>query len=105
SIEGRKAGGDWRYFEFFAGSTFEYDLPIYAEDRNYIERAKEYAEDNDYKAAVIYLRTHFEKILKTFCDKHDLKVRYKPNPKDVKGEDFWQAVLLGHFAGSRPFVD
>jgi hypothetical protein len=105
NIESRKAAGEWRYEEFFTGSTFEHSLPIYAEDKNFMARAKEYFKDNDYKAAVIYVRTEFEKILKGFCDKHDLKVRYKSNPKDVRGEDFWQAVLKGQPDGDPSFVD
>ena len=104
-IESRKAGSQWKYVEFFAGSTFEHDLPIWADDKKYIDRAKEYFTANDYKAAVIYLRTEFEKILKNFCDKRNLKVRYKPNAKDLRAEDFWRAVLEGHDDGDPPFVD
>ena len=105
SIESQKAAGQWKYLEFFSATTFEHDLPIWADDKNYMVKAKEYFEDNDYKASVIYLRTEFEKILKGFCDRHDLRVRYKPNPKDVRGEDFWQAVLKGHADGDTPFVN
>ena len=103
-IDSRKEAAKWKYVEFFSGSTFEHELPIYAEDKKYLDVAKAYLAQNDYKAAVIYLRTHFEKIIKNFCDNRDLRVRYKINQKQVTGENFWKAVLEGHPAGSPPFV-
>jgi len=105
SIFGRKAEGEWKFVEFFAGSTFEHDLPIYGDDKKYMDRAKAYLADNDYKAAVIYLRTEFETILKSFCDRRSLRVRYKPNAKDLKSDDFWQAILIGNDKNAAPFVD
>jgi len=70
-----------------------------------MDRAKGYLAENDYKAAVIYLRTEFETILKGFCDKRSLRVRYKPNAKDLKSDDFWQAILRGNDDNAPPFVD
>jgi hypothetical protein len=70
-----------------------------------MDRAKAYLADNDYKAAVIYLRTEFETILKSFCDRRNLRVRYKPNAKDLKSDDFWQAILIGNDKNAAPFVD
>jgi len=77
-IQSRREQDRWKSVEFFAGTTFEHDLPISKGDKTYIEKAKEYYADNDYKAAVIYLRTHFEQILKDFCDEQRLRVQYKP---------------------------
>ncbi len=95
-IESQKAAGNWEYVEFFAARTDERDVPIYAPvcspDRQFLERAKEHLNDNDFKAAAVYARTHFEAKLKKFCDKKNLKVRYKERANELSSEDFWLAV-------------
>ncbi len=105
SIVARKVEPEWKLVEFFAGSTFEHDLPIYGDDKKYIDRAKAYLAENDYKAAVVYLRTEFETILKAFCKKKSLRVRYEPSAKDLKSEDFWLAILRGNHDTEPPFVN
>ncbi len=57
-----------------------------------IKKAKEYFGGNDYKACVIYLRTAFEVAIKRFCDKKELQVRYRENPKRLTSEDFWHPI-------------
>jgi energy-coupling factor transporter ATP-binding protein EcfA2 len=105
SIFARKADSDWKFVEFFAGSTFEHDLPVWGDDKKYMDRAKAYLANNDYKAAVIYLRTEFETILKAFCRRKGLRVRYEPSAKDLKSQDFWNAILAGNDASAPPFID
>ena len=73
----------------------KYEIPIYVEDKAYLEKAKEYFDANDYKACVIYLRTAFEIAIKKFCDKKNLQVRYSENPKDLTTEDFWEPIKKG----------
>ena len=84
--------GEWKYAEFYFSKTDEYEVPIYAEDLAYLKKAEEYFKANDYKACVIYLRTAFEVVIKKFCDKKDLKVRYCENPKSLRSDDFWQPI-------------
>ncbi|HXG07134.1 MAG TPA: AAA family ATPase, partial [Nitrososphaera sp.] len=88
----RQRNQTWKHVEFFACNTDEGELPIYAEDKKYLDKAREYFQANDYRAAAIYLRTHFEVKLKEFCDKKNLKVKYKNNPKHLQAKDFWTAV-------------
>ncbi len=90
-VKQRTADSEWKYAEFYL-KTDEYEIPIYVEDRAYLEKAKEYFNINDYKACAIYLRTAFEVAIKRFCDKKNLKVRYRENPKDLTSDDFWQAI-------------
>lgn len=78
--------------EFFAATTDESDVPVYAPDRKYLERAKEHLRDNDYKAAAVYARTQFEAKLKKFCDRKNLRVCYKEKANELRSEDFWKAV-------------
>ena len=53
---------------------------------------------------MIYLRTHFEQIIKDFCNKKGLRVKYRHNPKEVQGNDFWEAVK-GYEVNNQPFLD
>ncbi len=97
--------GEWKYAEFYFSKTDEYEIPIYVEDRAYLEKAKEYFDTNDYKACAIYLRTAFEVAIKRFCNKKNLKVRYCENPKDLTSEDFWQPIKEGKRKDGTPFLD
>ena len=75
------------------------------QDRPYLEKAKKYFDDNDYKACVIYLRTAFEIAIKRFCDKKNLQVRYSENPKDLTSEDFWTPIKTGTLRDGTPFLE
>ena len=101
----RLSGAEWEYAEFYSGKTDEYEIPIYAQDRPYLEKAKKYFDDNDYKACVIYLRTAFEIAIKRFCDKKNLQVRYSENPKDLTSEDFWTPIKTGTLRDGTPFLE
>ena len=104
-VKQRMADSEWKYAEFYFSKTDEYEVPIYVEDRAYLEKAKEYFNANDYKACVIYLRTAFEVAIKRFCDKKNLKVRYCENSKDLKSDDFWQPIKEGKRKDGTPFLD
>ncbi|MFN0087564.1 MAG: hypothetical protein ACKVX9_19395, partial [Blastocatellia bacterium] len=91
-IESRSGMANWECVEFFSARTDDQDLPIYAPERKFLERAKEHLNNNDWKAAAVYARTHFEAKLKKFCDKKALKVRYKEKANELKSEDFWDAI-------------
>ena len=65
---------------------------IYAEDKAYLEKAREYLDANDYKACAIYVRTAFEAAIKQYCEKKGLAIKYRENPKDLRSEDFWIPV-------------
>ena len=84
----RTAQKDWKYAEFYFGETDEYEVPIYVEDKAYLEKAREYFDMNDYKACAIYVRTAFEAAIKQYCEKRNLAVKYRENPRDLRSEDF-----------------
>ena len=85
-------GGQWKAVEFFFAQTDEYEIPVYMEDKAYLDKAKEHCDANDYKACVIYLRTAFEAAIKQYCDKKQLPVRYCENPKNLRSDDFWVPI-------------
>ena len=87
-------GGKWKYAEFYFSQTDEYEVPIYMEDKAYLEKAREYLDANDYKACAIYVRTAFETTIKQYCERKDLAIKYRENPKDLRSEDFWVPIKM-----------
>ncbi len=87
-------GGKWKAVEFYFSQTDEYEIPVYAEDKAYLEKAREYLDANDYKACAIYVRTAFEAAIKQYCEKKDLAIKYRENPKDLRSEDFWGPIKM-----------
>ena len=78
--------------EFYFSQTDEYEVPIYVENKAYLEKAREYIDSNDYKACAIYVRTAFEAAIKQYCEKKDLAIKYRENPRDLRSEDFWGPI-------------
>ena len=101
----RTADSEWKYAEFYFSKTDEYEIPVYMEDRAYLEKAKEYFAANDYKACVIYLRTAFEVAIKRFCEKKNLQVKYRENPKRLTSDDFWTPIKKGKDRWGVPFLE
>ena len=62
------------------------------EDKVYLDKAREHLGASDYKACAIYVRTAFEAAIKQYCEKKDLAIKYRENPKDLKSEDFWVPI-------------
>ncbi|MBD3843767.1 MAG: hypothetical protein IE909_18205, partial [Campylobacterales bacterium] len=83
----------WKAIEFFSHSNDDFEVPVYADNQNFIERAEYYLSQGDLKSSVVYLRSEFENQLKKFCDKHNLAVKYKINQRKLTTEDFLQPVM------------
>ena len=96
---------DWEYAEFYFGQTDEYEIPIYTEDKTYLDKAKEYLKANDYKACAVYLRTAFEAAIKRYCEKNDLAIKYRENPRDLRSEDFWVPIKMETDEAGLPLLD
>ena len=84
---------EWKYIEFFSNTNDDFEVPVYADNQNFIERAEYYLSQGDLKSSVVYLRSEFENQLKKFCDKHNLAVKYKLNQRKLTTEDFLQPVM------------
>ena len=89
-------GGKWKAVEFYFRQTDEYEIPVYAEDKAYLDKAREYLDANDYKACAVYLRTAFEMIIQEFCEDKHLPVRYHRDPNKQESQDFWDAIKIGN---------
>lgn len=84
----------WKYLEVFSKrlTDFDFEIPIIKNDNGYLDRAKRYLADKDFKASAVYIRTEFERLVKLVCDKKRISVLYKKNLKEVTTEDFWSAI-------------
>ena len=96
TVKQRTEEKDWKYTEFYFKATDEYEIPVCKEESPYLKKAKDHLDVNDYKACVIYLRTAFEEMIKRFCKKKGLQVRYCENPKKLDTEDFWRPIKTGN---------
>ena len=79
----------WKFAELYCGEINGYEIPVYAEKEKYIDKAKEYLKENDYKACAVYVRTAFESTMKRYCETENIRVRYRENPKNLTSMDFW----------------
>jgi energy-coupling factor transporter ATP-binding protein EcfA2 len=86
----------WKYTEIYTKSLSDndFEIPVIFNENGYLERAKHYLKEKDYKASAVYLRTEFERIVKTICDKQKIPVCYRKNQKEISSEDFWTAIEL-----------
>ena len=96
-------GGKWKAVEFYFRQTDEYEIPVYVEDKAYLDKAREYLDANDYKACAIYLRTAFEMTIKEFCADKRLPVKYHRDPNKQDSQDFWDPIKVEN--GKSGFLD
>jgi hypothetical protein len=84
----------WKYTEIYTKSLKDddFEIPVIFNENGYLVRAKYYLNEKDYKASAVYLRTEFERIVKTICDKQKIPVCYHKNQKETTSEDFWSAI-------------
>lgn len=84
----------WKFIEVYSKhlNDEDFEIPIVKIDAGYLATAKKYLDEKDYKASAVYIRTEFERIVKTLCDKKALQVNYKTRQKDFTTEDFWDAI-------------
>jgi hypothetical protein len=89
----------WKSFEFYARRTRKgFEIPIVRENnsnshiQNYIDKAEEYFNQGDNKAAGVYLRSAYEFILKRFCFGKKVSVPFYIDSSKMKTDEFWNSV-------------
>jgi energy-coupling factor transporter ATP-binding protein EcfA2 len=85
----------WKYIEIYSQhlKDEDFEIPLINDSSGFLERAKYYLSQNDYKASAVYIRTEFERLVKTMCEKKTLTVLYKKNQKELKSDDFWSSIV------------
>lgn len=95
-LEGNNA---WKSLEFYARRTRKgFEIPIVRENnsnshiQNYIDKAEEYFNQGDNKAAGVYLRSAYEFILKRFCFGKKVPVPFYIDSSKMRTDEFWNSV-------------
>lgn len=85
--------GDWKVMEFFAEETPEaFEIPYIVDDKDLLDKADDHFNNSDYKAAAVYVRSAFEKMIIDYCDDNRKKVRYRKKKKRYQSQDFWDVI-------------
>jgi energy-coupling factor transporter ATP-binding protein EcfA2 len=93
---------NWKSVEFLSRKNqYGYDQPLirYADDGQrgnhiewYLGIAQDYYDAGDNKAAGVYLRGAFEFMLKIYCKKKHIRVKFDIDSLKQTTEDFWLAI-------------
>jgi energy-coupling factor transporter ATP-binding protein EcfA2 len=67
--------------------------PIVEPCQDFLSRAEAHLQTGDLMAAAVYIRAAFERRVKNVCRDHGIKVGYKPDPRDVKIDQLWEAIV------------
>jgi energy-coupling factor transporter ATP-binding protein EcfA2 len=83
----------WKTMEFYAQQTKEgYEIPCIFDDLDFLKKAEYHLQHSDYKAAAVYTRSAFEKIIRDYCEKTEKRLVFKSKLNNYTSEDFWQEV-------------
>ncbi|MCP4628756.1 MAG: hypothetical protein GY850_35400 [bacterium] len=83
----------WKTLEFYAQICDQgFEIPVIFDNQDLIVKAEKQLQQSDYKAAAIYTRSAFEKIIRKHCEKKKKLVVFKPQLKKYTTEDFWIVI-------------
>lgn len=86
---------EWKTMEFYAQICKDgTEVPIIFDDQDLIGKAEHHLQQCDYKAAAVYTRSAFEKLVRNYCEKKHKKVVFKSRLKDYTSESFWDAAKV-----------
>lgn len=84
---------NWKTMEFYAQRCKDgTELPCIHDGIDFLTTAEKHLEKCDYKAAAVYTRSAFEKMIRKHCEKKRKPVVFKSSLKNYKTEDFWQVL-------------
>lgn len=85
----------WKTMEFYAQLTDKgFEIPCIFDDQDLLTRAVAHHGNSDYKAAAVYTRSAFEKLIQKACEKKDKKIIFRSRLKDYTTEHFWNALKV-----------
>lgn len=83
----------WKTLEFYAQSCADgTEIPLIVGDKDFINKAEAHLNQCDYKAAAVYARSAFEKLIRSHCEKKRKAVTFKSRLKDYTTENFWDVI-------------
>ena len=69
-----------------------YEIPKIFDNQDLLTKAEYHYRNADYKAAAVYTRSAFEKIIRRYCERKRKKITFKSKLKDYDTSDFWNEV-------------
>jgi len=83
----------WKTMEFYAQPCSDgTEIPIIFDDKDLVAKAEHHLQNSDYKAAAVYTRSAFEKLIRKHCEKKKKNLVFKSKLKDYTTEDFWKVI-------------
>lgn len=84
----------WKFLEMYTKKVEDQDfeIPVIFDGKSFIDSAIHHYRARDYKASAVYIRTEFERIVKHYCHKFNLPVKYDKNSKRIQSSDFWDSI-------------
>ena len=89
SVREDTKGGQWTTIEITCGRSEGYDFPVVAQNSTYMSKAETFLNAGEYGSAANYLRKEIERVLKKYCDKHRVPVRFS---KKLEVNDLWEGL-------------
>jgi len=84
---------DWKTLEFYAQTCADgTEKPLIMDGTDFIAKAEAHLSQCDYKAAAVYARSAFEKLIRRHCEKKKKAVTFKSRLKDYTTQDFWDVI-------------
>ncbi|HSF32042.1 MAG TPA: hypothetical protein VLK82_16390 [Candidatus Tectomicrobia bacterium] len=87
--------GRWRYLTLRELPTplGQPGRPVVEPYTDLLSRAEAHLQSGDLMAAAVHIRAAFETRVKNVCREHGIKVAYKPDPRDVRIDQLWEAIV------------
>lgn len=87
--------GRWRYLTLRELPTppGQPGRPVVEPCADLLRRAEDHLHAGDLMAAAVYIRAAFETRVKNVCRDHGIKVAYKPDPRDMRIDQLWEAIV------------
>ena len=83
----------WKTIEFYAQQTKDgFEIPCIFDNSDLLAKARQHLSNSDYKAAAVYTRSAFEKVIRDYCGKKKKQLVFKTRLKDYSTEDFWLVI-------------
>ena len=83
----------WKTMEFYAQTCADgTEVPVIFDGQDLIAKAEHHLRECDYKAAAVYTRSAFEKLIRKHCEDRSKKLVFKSQLKKYQSEDFWRAI-------------
>jgi len=86
-----QANGGWLPKKLLGGELHPNEpmVPRLEDESDELQLAIKHLENHDFRAAAVHTRAAFESRLKNLCQKKDIRVTYRKNPRDVSVDMLW----------------